>query len=596
MNLTDIEVIVLDLQTTGPTPAKGFPLEVAWCHSRASSTDASTIRSYILEQSEVLPKRIQSLTGITADQLINAVSIGVAANSISEAARTMSRVALSDTNLERQFGVHAPICVIHFAQFERPFLHHYFPEVSESVDVLCTHQIATRLFPNLPSRGIRGLAGYFGLSITECKRAQTHVDATRLIWKNLCEILESRGIETAQQLHEWLSTTRPPKRSKYEYPLAPEKRLSLPQQPGIYKMLSCNNEVLYVGKATSLRDRVNSYFRGRKHKDPHKLEMLTRTTDIHVTPCATVLEACLLEVEEIQRIAPPYNIALKQPDRDLIYYSGDFKAVSAQQSIETPVGPFRSEMTMDSLIRLMLSIESGDFDPQIFFDDIDPELMNAGFSRFLERHELSVGQISGFRSLLALGLRFRRIMRETADELAAADDGTESPTAEEEDHELNEDDIADKFERLLLRSAHSYRQSKRLTRLLNSTVAFEEAGGRCGSLNVSHGVIAPVSDLVPDPIPGSVAGADAVVAPAVVAGSVSVSVSVSVATSPVRGLRPVPISDPPMKTDSHDTHGIEGTVFPWNSLTLNTYDRMRVLDTELQRLRSEGRTVDLHFA
>lgn len=44
-----------------------------------------------------------------------------------------------------------------------------------------------------------------------------------------------------------------------------EKLLTLPQEPGCYLMKDKNGEVIYVGKAKKLKNRVNSYFRGTSH-------------------------------------------------------------------------------------------------------------------------------------------------------------------------------------------------------------------------------------------------------------------------------------------------------------------------------------------
>ena len=75
-------------------------------------------------------------------------------------------------------------------------------------------------------------------------------------------------------------------------------------------MLSQSGEVLYVGKATSLRSRVNSYFRGQKGpRPPQRDDRASLESD--ATPCATPLEAALLESDEIKRLNPPYNVVLK---------------------------------------------------------------------------------------------------------------------------------------------------------------------------------------------------------------------------------------------------------------------------------------------
>ncbi len=218
------------------------------------------------------------------------------------------------------------LAVIHFAQFERPFLLDAYQRLQEQMpfSIICTHEIAKRLLPNLPTRGIKGLAGYFGCPSGEFKRATGHVQATQVIWQGLTVALEEKGIYSYADLLNWLQETPKVARSKYEYPLPKEKRLALPKEPGIYRMMSRWGEVLYVGKATSLHDRVNSYFRGQKNRDTRKLEMLTQVWDLQVTTVGSPLEAALLETDEIKRLDPPYNVSLKVGHRELAFFNRDF--------------------------------------------------------------------------------------------------------------------------------------------------------------------------------------------------------------------------------------------------------------------------------
>src|SRR5258708_23746819 len=63
-----------------------------------------------------------------------------------------------------------------------------------------------------------------------------------------------------------------------------------------------------------MRKRVASHF-GSRAKKTDALEMLTQVADVAVTTTATALEAALLEVEEIQRLDPPYNVQLRLAER-----------------------------------------------------------------------------------------------------------------------------------------------------------------------------------------------------------------------------------------------------------------------------------------
>jgi hypothetical protein len=92
-------------------------------------------------------------------------------------------------------------------------------------------------------------------------------------------------------------------------------------------MLRSNGDLLYVGKATSLKKRVCSYFQKRRHTSEHILEMLTQARDLDITVTPTSLEAALLEVDEIKRRSPPYNKAMRERTRDLVYTSRGFQEV-----------------------------------------------------------------------------------------------------------------------------------------------------------------------------------------------------------------------------------------------------------------------------
>jgi excinuclease ABC subunit C len=87
----------------------------------------------------------------------------------------------------------------------------------------------------------------------------------------------------------------------------------LPETPGVYFFLNDEQEILYIGKATSLRDRVKSYFTEKVvvTRGP-KIELLMkRATVIGYTVTDSVLEALLLEGELIKQYQPPHNTDAK---------------------------------------------------------------------------------------------------------------------------------------------------------------------------------------------------------------------------------------------------------------------------------------------
>jgi len=85
---------------------------------------------------------------------------------------------------------------------------------------------------------------------------------------------------------------------------------NLTKRPGIYKMLNIEGEILYIGKAKNLKNRVSSYFRANS-ASPKQQAMVARIVKIEVTVTNTEGEALLLESQQIKQYKPRYNICLR---------------------------------------------------------------------------------------------------------------------------------------------------------------------------------------------------------------------------------------------------------------------------------------------
>lgn len=86
-----------------------------------------------------------------------------------------------------------------------------------------------------------------------------------------------------------------------------EKLSQLPDVPGIYLFYSRSGELIYVGKATSLKSRVGSYFRGKRTPRPIE-EMIHEVVNLDWITTDSVLEAVILESIYIKKHQPKYNV------------------------------------------------------------------------------------------------------------------------------------------------------------------------------------------------------------------------------------------------------------------------------------------------
>lgn len=87
-----------------------------------------------------------------------------------------------------------------------------------------------------------------------------------------------------------------------------EKKIAqFPNKPGIYLFYDKDGELIYVGKATSLKNRVRSYFRGKKTPRPIEL-MIDAVANIKYRTTDSALEAAILEANTIKKKQPKYNV------------------------------------------------------------------------------------------------------------------------------------------------------------------------------------------------------------------------------------------------------------------------------------------------
>ncbi|HUC89831.1 MAG TPA: excinuclease ABC subunit UvrC, partial [Patescibacteria group bacterium] len=110
-----------------------------------------------------------------------------------------------------------------------------------------------------------------------------------------------------------------------------EKLKQLPAQPGVYFHKDASGEIIYVGKAAVLRNRVKQYFQKSRVRDPKTDALVAEIADTDWMVVDSEVEALFLEAEMVRRYMPRFNILLRD-DKSVSYiridYDSDFPTVS----------------------------------------------------------------------------------------------------------------------------------------------------------------------------------------------------------------------------------------------------------------------------
>ena len=135
----------------------------------------------------------------------------------------------------------------------------------------------------------------------------------------------------------------------------------IPKLPGVYRMLNSNNEILYVGKAKNLPNRLKSYVSEKNHIIRTE-RMLAQTRKLEVTTTSNESEALLLEANLIKKFKPKFNILLKD-DKSFPYIfisDHEFPRIERHRGAKNRpgkyYGPFASSLAVNMAIKTIQRI------------------------------------------------------------------------------------------------------------------------------------------------------------------------------------------------------------------------------------------------
>ncbi|HUA13051.1 MAG TPA: excinuclease ABC subunit UvrC [Candidatus Sulfotelmatobacter sp.] len=143
-----------------------------------------------------------------------------------------------------------------------------------------------------------------------------------------------------------------------------EKKLSqLPKTPGVYFHKNSSGEIIYVGKAAVLRNRVRQYFQKSRNRDPKTVTLVSEIADVDWMSVDSEMEALFLEAEMIRRYMPKYNILLrddKAPSYVRIDYASDHPTVTlTRRPLDDKAryfGPYYSSSALKQALKILRKI------------------------------------------------------------------------------------------------------------------------------------------------------------------------------------------------------------------------------------------------
>jgi len=275
---------IVDIETTGSYAAANGITEIS-IHI-FDGEKVVEIFETLINPDQPIPYFIQSMTGITDDMVA--------------AAPRFEDVA------EKIYGLlQDKIFVAHNVNFDYSFVNAQLKDAGFELNCkkLCTVRLSRKIFPGFVSYSLGKLCDALDIKITDRHRAGGDTAATVKVFQLLLANDKEQLIQKALQRNSKESIL-PPHVPKEHF----EK---LPYTPGVYYFHNEKGKVVYVGKATNIKYRVNSHF-SNNSKGKQKQNFMQHVHAISFQSCGTELMACILESAEIKKRWPVFNSSQKR--------------------------------------------------------------------------------------------------------------------------------------------------------------------------------------------------------------------------------------------------------------------------------------------
>lgn len=271
--------VFVDVETTGTSATYGRVIDIGII--RVEKGKVVGTLDTVIDPEIYLPPTIQSLTGITENELHNAPTF----NSIAQEVASLLKDA---------------IFVAHNARFDYAFIKNELERagIKYNAKCLCTVKLSRRLFPEYKRHDLSTIIERFDFRCYSRHRAMP--DAKILVdFLNLCE--QKFGKEVCEQAFKQVM-----KRNALPVAISHDQIDALPDTAGVYIFYGQDGEILYVGKSVNIRGRVLSHF-SDDHRSGKEMRMSQEIADIEAIETTGELSALLLESHLIKEKQPVYN-------------------------------------------------------------------------------------------------------------------------------------------------------------------------------------------------------------------------------------------------------------------------------------------------
>jgi len=283
---------VVDVETTGLSPVKNRIIEIAIV--KIENLKITDKMDYLINPQTYIPPFITSLTGISNDDIIGAPQFSEVAE---EVIRFMENTILTAHN----FSFDASFLNTEFMICGKEFVNEHS---------CCTLKIARKIYPTLKSKSLSSVSEFLNLRNHNKHRALGDAEITAKVLIKIIKELQIK--DRIKTVGEFLAYQK----GVNESPVLNVKKellddfLSLPNAPGIYYFTNKKDEVIYVGKAKSIRDRVKTYFSPSAQKKPQKI--VKQAAHLKHIVTNSELTALLTEAETIKLLNPKFNSQLRR--------------------------------------------------------------------------------------------------------------------------------------------------------------------------------------------------------------------------------------------------------------------------------------------